>query len=70
MCHHGCLTLFYFLRQNVSSTICPGNFYIDQAVLKLKEIHLPLPPSAGVKVLLRYVWRLFLQSSVTDGTHQ
>ena len=31
------------------SLSCPGTLSVDQASIKLTEIHLPQPPSAGIK---------------------
>jgi hypothetical protein len=43
--------LFFIFRDRVSlcSPGCPGTHSVDQAGLELTEMHLPLPPSAGIK---------------------
>ena len=54
--------LFYFVfylvvQERVSlcnSPSCPETHSVDQADLELTEIHLPLPPSAGIKGVHRY----------------
>jgi hypothetical protein len=36
-------------RVSLCSPGCPGTQSVDQVGLKLIELHLPLPPSAGIK---------------------
>jgi hypothetical protein len=52
-----------FLRQGFS-VLCPRTHPADQAGLELAEIHLPLPPSAGMKDEQNDSGRLWAEQTV------
>ena len=44
-----CLFVVFQLRVSLCILVCPGTHFVDKTGLRLTEIHLPLPPSAGIK---------------------
>jgi hypothetical protein len=56
-------------RVSLCSSGCPGTCSVDQASLGLTEIHLPLPPGAGIKGVCHHCTapKYFLMSSLVMG---